>query len=37
MRVAILAGGLGTRHSEETGNRPKIMIDIGAGQLCGTL
>jgi glucose-1-phosphate cytidylyltransferase len=29
MKVVILAGGLGTRLSEETGLRPKPMIDIG--------
>lgn len=29
MRVVILAGGLGTRLSEETGIRPKPMVDIG--------
>jgi glucose-1-phosphate cytidylyltransferase len=29
LRVAILAGGLGTRLSEETAFRPKPMIDIG--------
>ncbi len=29
MKVAILAGGLGTRISEETQGRPKPMIDIG--------
>jgi glucose-1-phosphate cytidylyltransferase len=30
MKVVILAGGLGTRISEETESRPKPMIDIGA-------
>jgi glucose-1-phosphate cytidylyltransferase len=29
LRVAILAGGVGTRLSEETGVRPKPMVDIG--------
>lgn len=29
MKVVILAGGLGTRFSEETGLRPKPMIEIG--------
>jgi glucose-1-phosphate cytidylyltransferase len=29
MKVVILAGGLGTRISEETANRPKPMIEIG--------
>ena len=29
MKAVILAGGLGTRISEETGSRPKPMIDIG--------
>ena len=29
MKAVILAGGLGTRLSEETGSRPKPMIDIG--------
>lgn len=29
MRVVILAGGQGTRLSEETENRPKPMVDIG--------
>ena len=29
MKVVILAGGLGTRISEETGSRPKPMVEIG--------
>ena len=29
MKVVILAGGLGTRLSEETGLRPKPMAEIG--------
>ena len=29
MKVVILAGGLGTRLSEETNLRPKPMVDIG--------
>ncbi len=29
MKVAILAGGLGTRISEETENKPKPMVEIG--------
>ena len=29
MKVVILAGGFGTRLSEETGIRPKPMVEIG--------
>ena len=29
MKAVILAGGLGTRFSEETGSKPKPMISIG--------
>lgn len=33
MRAVILAGGLGTRISEETGSKPKPMIEIGGKPL----
>jgi glucose-1-phosphate cytidylyltransferase len=33
MKVIILAGGLGTRISEETGTRPKPMIEVGGWPL----
>jgi glucose-1-phosphate cytidylyltransferase len=33
MKAVILAGGLGTRISEETGSRPKPMIEIGGNPI----
>ena len=35
MKAVILAGGLGTRISEETNTKPKPMVDIGVGQFYG--
>jgi glucose-1-phosphate cytidylyltransferase len=34
MKAVILAGGLGTRFSEETHNKPKPMIEIGGVPIC---
>jgi glucose-1-phosphate cytidylyltransferase len=34
MKAVILAGGLGTRFSEETSNKPKPMIEIGGIPIC---
>ncbi len=34
MKAVILAGGLGTRFSEETYNKPKPMIEIGGIPIC---
>ena len=35
MKAVILAGGLGTRLSEETGNRPKPMVEVDDQPLIG--
>lgn len=36
MKAVILAGGLGTRISEETHLKPKPMVEIGENLLFGT-
>jgi glucose-1-phosphate cytidylyltransferase len=33
MRTVLLAGGLGTRLAEETGDRPKPMVEIGGSSM----
>ena len=33
MKAVILAGGLGTRISEETATRPKPMVEIGGNPI----
>ena len=35
-KAVILAGGLGTRLTEETGVRPKPMVEIGESPSSGT-
>ena len=35
MKAIILAGGLGTRISEETSSKPKPMVEIVKNQFCG--
>ena len=35
MKAVILAGGLGSRISEETENKPKPMIEIEGNQFSG--
>lgn len=37
MKVVILAGGKGTRISEESRLRPKPMVEIGGNRFCGIL
>lgn len=37
MKVVILAGGYGTRLSEETDLRPKPMVEIGENRFFGIL
>lgn len=37
MKVVLLAGGYGTRISEESHLRPKPMIEMGGSQSCGIL
>ena len=36
MKAVILAGGYGSRIAEETGLKPKPMIEIGGGRSSGT-
>ena len=36
MKAVILAGGVGSRISEETVLKPKPMIEIGGSLFCGT-
>lgn len=36
MKAVLLAGGLGTRISEESALKPKPMIEIGGGPYYGT-
>lgn len=35
MKVVLLAGGFGSRISEESQFKPKPMIEIGVCQFCG--
>ena len=36
MKAVIFAGGFGTRITEETGVRPKPMVEIGGSRSSGT-